>query len=200
MSEEFADVPVDVAPESAPVLEESNYTVETPVGGAAYHEPVDDPQPATTIWFNRHRTRHNKFPDQHNKDPAFFTHDKHVFILSYAGRPIFSRYGDETMLAAYTGVISAIISNVESMGDAVRVLIAGPWKFVFLFKGMRSCCAWIDRSSRYACALVAFWCSRSHLFIVRIQDLRVGRPVASPVDGGPFAITYVFNWQYPFGA
>jgi hypothetical protein len=51
------------------------------------------------------------------QDPDFFKHEKHVFILSYAGRPIFSRYGDETMLAAYMGVISAIISNIESMKD-----------------------------------------------------------------------------------
>ncbi len=61
------------------------------------------------IWFDRRRVRHNKFAEQHNKDPAFFRHEKHVFILSFAGRPIFSRYGDETLLAAYMGVISAII-------------------------------------------------------------------------------------------
>ena len=87
------------------------------------------------VWFERNTKRHHRYAEQHNKDPAFFLHKKHVFVLSYAGRPIFSRYGDETLLAAYMGVISAFISNVESMKDQLRSFTAGIWKFVFLYRG-----------------------------------------------------------------
>jgi hypothetical protein len=38
-------------------------------------------------------------------------------------------------MAAYMGVISAIISNFQRSGDDVRTLIAGDAKFVFLLKG-----------------------------------------------------------------
>ena len=75
------------------------------------------------IWFDRRRVRHNKFAEQHNKDPAFFRHEKHVFILSFAGRPIFSRYGDETLLAAYMGVISAIIRCAREKENGIRVCL-----------------------------------------------------------------------------
>lgn len=87
------------------------------------------------VWFECQKTKHQRCQEQHNKDPAFFLHKKHVFILSFAGRPIFSRYGDETLLAAYMGVLSAFISNVESMKDTLRSFTAGIWKFVFLYKG-----------------------------------------------------------------
>jgi hypothetical protein len=124
---------IDGSGNAADTPADANYAI--PTSSDVVITPEEEARSATKIWFARSHARHNKFPDQHNKDPAFFQHEKHVFILSFAGRPIFSRYGDETMLAAYMGVISAIISNIESMKDAVRVIIAGQWKFVFLFKG-----------------------------------------------------------------
>lgn len=77
--------------------------------------------------------RHNKFAEQHNKDPAFFRHEKHVFILSFAGRPIFSRYGDETLLAAYMGVISAIIRYGAFFRARIIRFLINYFKFLFLF-------------------------------------------------------------------
>lgn len=69
------------------------------------------------------------------QDPAWFNHSKHILICSWSGRPIYSRYGDESSLAAYMGVITALISNFQRLGDTLREVRAGDWKFVFLCKG-----------------------------------------------------------------
>jgi hypothetical protein len=45
---------------------------------------------------------------------------KHFFILSTAGKPIYSRYGDDAIISAYMGVIQTIISFFEDNGDMLR--------------------------------------------------------------------------------
>eukprot|EP00475_Leptophrys_vorax_P012585 TRINITY_DN19013_c0_g1_i1.p1 TRINITY_DN19013_c0_g1~~TRINITY_DN19013_c0_g1_i1.p1 ORF type:complete len:590 (+),score=104.39 TRINITY_DN19013_c0_g1_i1:127-1770(+) len=73
------------------------------------------------------------------KDPLkrqVFSKAKNVFILSWSGRPIFSRYGDESELAGFMGVISAIISNISHQkNNNIRSIISGKHKFVFAVKG-----------------------------------------------------------------
>jgi hypothetical protein len=65
-----------------------------------------------------------------------FSKSKNVFILSWSGRPIFSRYGDESQLAGFMGVISAIISNVSHQkNNNIRYIVSGKHKFVFSVKG-----------------------------------------------------------------
>mmetsp|Transcript_10842 Transcript_10842/g.16155 ORF Transcript_10842/g.16155 Transcript_10842/m.16155 type:complete len:464 (+) Transcript_10842:1-1392(+) len=85
--------------------------------------------------FSEKKLKITKYSHQHNQDPEWFKHKKHVLICSWAGRPIFSRYGDESKLAAYMGVISAIISNFQRSKDNVRSLVAGRHTFVFLVHG-----------------------------------------------------------------
>eukprot|EP00466_Bigelowiella_natans_P013333 jgi/Bigna1/75391/fgenesh1_pg.34_\ len=85
--------------------------------------------------FTEKKLKVTRYSHQHNQDPEWFRHKKHVLICSWAGRPIFSRYGDESKLAAYMGVISAIISNFQRCKDNVRSLVAGRHKFVFLVQG-----------------------------------------------------------------
>ncbi|KAI8918584.1 vacuolar fusion protein MON1 [Powellomyces hirtus] len=60
---------------------------------------------------------------------------KHFFILSSAGKPIYSRYGDESKLSSFMGLIQAILSFFASDDDSVRCLNAGSHKFVFTMKG-----------------------------------------------------------------
>jgi vacuolar fusion protein MON1 len=47
-------------------------------------------------------------------------HKKHVFILSSAGKPIYSRYGDESSLAGFVGVLQAIVSFIADDDDTIR--------------------------------------------------------------------------------
>ncbi len=85
-------------------------------------------------WAHHHLLQ-QRYKDEHNHDPAWFRHSKHVLICSWSGRPIYTRYGDESKLAAYMGVITALISNFQRLGDQLREVRAGVWKFVFLCKG-----------------------------------------------------------------
>lgn len=60
--------------------------------------------------------------------------DKHVFILSSSGKPIYSRYGDEQELVATFGLIQAMISVVIASGDSIQCMTAGKRKIVFFIK------------------------------------------------------------------
>jgi vacuolar fusion protein MON1 len=48
---------------------------------------------------------------------------KHFFVLSSAGKPIYSRHGDDSIISGYMGVIQAIISFFEDNGDTLRFLL-----------------------------------------------------------------------------
>jgi hypothetical protein len=47
--------------------------------------------------------------------PEWQAHDKHVFIFSIAGKPIYSRWGDEDKLASLFGVMQALTSFVQEV-------------------------------------------------------------------------------------
>ena len=68
-------------------------------------------------------------------EPTWALHKKHIFILSSAGKPIFSRYGDESKLAPTFGVLQALISFVRDQGDTLRYIKAGAHHVVFLMRG-----------------------------------------------------------------
>lgn len=80
-----------------------------------------------------HHTR--KYKDEDATDPNWLLHEKHVFILSNAGKPIYSRYGDETKLSGTMGVLQAIVSFLKDTNDNIQSIVAGKFKFVFLLKG-----------------------------------------------------------------
>lgn len=88
----------------------------------------------TSYWATKYQEV-AKHAHEHNRDPAWFRHEKHIIIFSWAGRPIFTRYGDETKLAAFIGVISAFVSNFQRLKDQIKAIFAGDYKIVFLFKG-----------------------------------------------------------------
>ncbi|GBG79257.1 hypothetical protein CBR_g29308 [Chara braunii] len=77
--------------------------------------------------------------DEHSQEDdtseSWRTHKKHFFILSNAGKPIYSRYGDEHKLAGFAAILQAIMSFVENSGDVIRVIRAGKHQVVFLVKG-----------------------------------------------------------------
>lgn len=85
-------------------------------------------------------TTYNLIPGkQHQNEDDSSTswrkHKKHFFILSHAGKPIYSRYGDEHKLAGFSATLQAIISFVENSGDCIRYIQAGDHQVVFLVKG-----------------------------------------------------------------
>lgn len=47
---------------------------------------------------------------------------KHIFILTSAGKPVFSRHGDEQELVTTFGLLQAIISIVQDSGDQLKCI------------------------------------------------------------------------------
>ncbi|KAG2219483.1 hypothetical protein INT45_010403 [Circinella minor] len=65
---------------------------------------------------------------------SWVQHKKHFFILSSAGKPVWTRYGDESRISSLMGVIQAIISFFQDSGDTIKSINAGNHKFVFVHK------------------------------------------------------------------
>lgn len=68
-------------------------------------------------------------------NPQWTLHKKHVFAFSEAGKPIYSRYGNEDKLATLMGVMQALVSFVQDGKNTIRCIMAGNHKFVFLVRG-----------------------------------------------------------------
>nr|CAD7262688.1 unnamed protein product [Timema shepardi] len=73
--------------------------------------------------------------EEHWQNPDWKCKKKHVFILSAAGKPIYSRYGNEDKLVTIFGVMQALVSFVQASQDTIRSIQAGNSRFVFLIKG-----------------------------------------------------------------
>ena len=77
--------------------------------------------------------------EQHNRDSSpegrtkeedvssetWRSHRKHVFVLSEAGKPIYTRYGTEEALSSTMGVMMALVSFVEADKNIIRSVHAG---------------------------------------------------------------------------
>lgn len=57
-----------------------------------------------------------------------------VFILSTAGKPIYSLHGDENELNTLFGLLQALVSVVQSGDDCIKSITVKNMKFVFLVK------------------------------------------------------------------
>ncbi|KAI9281821.1 vacuolar fusion protein MON1 [Sporodiniella umbellata] len=63
--------------------------------------------------------KHVETPEQTETDD-WLKKDKHFFILSNSGKPIWTRYGDESQLSSMMGVIQAIISFFQDNDDTIN--------------------------------------------------------------------------------
>jgi First Longin domain of FUZ, MON1 and HPS1/Second Longin domain of FUZ, MON1 and HPS1 len=62
-------------------------------------------------------------------------HSKHIFVLTAAGKPIFSRHGSEGDATAIMTVISAVVGRTLDTADPIKVINAGHTLFVFSLRG-----------------------------------------------------------------
>lgn len=67
-------------------------------------------------------------------DSEWLNQKCHVFILSTAGKPIYSLHGSEEKLNTLFGLLQALVSVVQSGDDSIRSVTAKNTKFVFLVK------------------------------------------------------------------
>lgn len=63
--------------------------------------------------------------DEEDAAEAWRLHQKHVFVLSEAGKPVYSRYGSEEALSSTMGVMVALVSFLEADKNAIRSIHAG---------------------------------------------------------------------------
>ncbi|XP_066500602.1 vacuolar fusion protein MON1 homolog B [Hoplias malabaricus] len=74
----------------------------------------------------------------HNEDvmtDSWRSHRKHVFVLSEAGKPIYSRYGSEEALSSVMGVMMALVSFVQAGGNNIQSIYSDERRIVFMQKG-----------------------------------------------------------------
>lgn len=64
-------------------------------------------------------------------DQDFLQQNLQVFILSTAGKPVFTLHGNEDKLATLFGVMQALVSVVQSNNDSLRSIKVGDTDFVF---------------------------------------------------------------------
>lgn len=60
---------------------------------------------------------------------------KHYLILSSAGKPIYSRHGDQNLINGYIGIIQTIISFYEGANDPLKGFTTGGARFVIATEG-----------------------------------------------------------------
>lgn len=68
-------------------------------------------------------------------DQKWLNEREHVFVISSAGKPIYSLHGNEDKLATLCGVMQALVSVVHANQDSIMSIHAIGMKFVFLLKG-----------------------------------------------------------------
>ena len=89
-------------------------------------------------------------PDERDDDPRWLARRKHFFILSDAGKPVWSRYGDAANLSGFAAAISAMLAsaneqlvrpvdaNERSGGDDVAEARANERVVSFALDGMKN--------------------------------------------------------------
>ncbi|KAK9839324.1 hypothetical protein WJX81_008143 [Elliptochloris bilobata] len=66
---------------------------------------------------------------------AWRAHRKHIFVLTNAGRPVWTLHGREDSLVGFMAIVDAMLAFAKSRGDAMRSIRAGQHVIVFLERG-----------------------------------------------------------------
>jgi len=72
--------------------------------------------------------------DNSEVDEDWRNKDKHIFVLSEAGKPIYTLHGDEELIISLFGVMQALVSYVADSGDSIRSIRTSDTTIVFLNK------------------------------------------------------------------
>lgn len=101
-------------------------------------ESSEQPQPLdvedNTEEVNDDVRAENRSKEEDVSSEAWRNHRKHVFVLSDAGKPIYTRYGSEEALSSTMGVMMALVSFVEAEKNTIRSIHSDGCKVVFLTK------------------------------------------------------------------
>ncbi|CAG7785949.1 unnamed protein product [Allacma fusca] len=95
----------------------------------------EDFKEAVTSNFRRQSMAHPEMSDEDFVTSSEWKNVKrHIFVLSEAGKPIYSRFGNEEQLATLFGLMQALVSFVQENKDMIRSVKVGQTNIVFLAK------------------------------------------------------------------
>ncbi|KAL5269998.1 hypothetical protein ACHWQZ_G003469 [Mnemiopsis leidyi] len=104
--------------------------------------------------------------------PEWYTKQKHVFIFSEAGKPIYSRHGKEENIVGLYGVMQALLSCVQDNSDDLNCIRSSDRLFVFrchpplmlvAVSDTTECEEQIARQLKYVHHQAVFFLTQSHL-------------------------------------
>ncbi|KPP70705.1 vacuolar fusion protein MON1B-like [Scleropages formosus] len=111
-------------------LEDSNEFVVTMLGRGKLEDDVPEPEAGSPTL-----TASSSHRDEDVTGESWRMHRKHVFVLSEAGKPIYSRYGNEEALSSTMGVMMALVSFVQSGDNTIRSIYSDRNTVVFMQQG-----------------------------------------------------------------
>nr|CAG4647791.1 EOG090X03TW [Moina brachiata] len=102
----------------------------------SFNSPSNETQIQSTLEISKlEETRSSPIDENNGSDSTVWKGQrKHFFVLSEAGKPIYTRHGNEEQLVTLFGVMQALVSVIEDGQDAIETIISGDAKFVFLHK------------------------------------------------------------------
>ena len=83
-------------------------------------------------------TKYVKYDTENDRDASWLRHSLHLIVLTYSGKPVYSRYGDEDMLSGLAGTLQSITSRFVDPKDPssnLKSIKAGDLSMHFLCKG-----------------------------------------------------------------
>ncbi|KAJ1982922.1 Vacuolar fusion protein mon1 [Dimargaris xerosporica] len=112
-----------------------------PAGGASQplafnrpnHAPFSTPRVPGTTW-NTPENAQSRMEDDDMTSERWLACPKHFFVLSNAGKPIYTRYGNESRMAPFMGVIQTLVAFFTDTDDAIQTMRSGHHQFVFLLR------------------------------------------------------------------
>uniref|UniRef100_A0A4W5JHN5 Vacuolar fusion protein MON1 homolog n=1 Tax=Hucho hucho TaxID=62062 RepID=A0A4W5JHN5_9TELE len=134
-AQSFEDLTADSEPTTEPEPEGETVLGESAEEAAlclgAEQETQEEQQPEVEV---EEELPENRSKEEDVCSEVWRSHRKHVFVLSEAGKPIYTRYGTEEALSSTMGVMMALVSVVEADKNIIRSIHADGYKVVFLRK------------------------------------------------------------------
>ena len=99
-------------------------------------EPDESPRYKPILyWIPRERLEDSsKIAEMRPDSPEWTSQELHLFIVTDAGKPVYSRYGTVQMLSPILCTCVAILGHMETLGEELNHFRAGNHTFVFLPK------------------------------------------------------------------
>ncbi|KAI1892680.1 hypothetical protein AGOR_G00136050 [Albula goreensis] len=116
-------------------LEDSSEFVVTVLARGSLEDQGEGPSSALSEASSPVQAQAPSHRDEDVTAESWRRHRKHVFVLSEAGKPIYSRYGNEEALSSTMGVMMALVSFVQSGDNTIRSIYSDEHTVVFMQQG-----------------------------------------------------------------